>query len=236
MRPLVAKVKVGDVLHGTRNLRNYLRTASILSRVENVAHGVMGHCLSSVYTPSKNDEFVVAVNAWGMFGVWCPRDNLVLLWSNPTKRQVERHGMPGRMSPADFATWFVRTSERKPNLTTWPKFAYNMWAYLHMNAIQARNVGYVYGNNRMEPFTAHRSFEQWSERNDTQSFVRAAIKRGMTRFKLGGAVSISSGGNGCGPSMSDLETMERSLRDHLSNPRLRRKVEDSGIPIKGKYI
>ena len=233
MRPLVAKVKVGDVLYGTRNLRSYLRTASLLQRVEAVANGVTESRLKKVYAPSKDDEFVVAVNAWGNFGVWCARENLMLLWINPEKTRVAQGLEALRMTPAHFAYWFVRTKGRKPDLREWPPYAYNLWVYLQLNAI-ASNGGQsglqLPGHDKYQAFNGHAVFQGAGARVDVQNYGRAAIKRGLTRPKLGGMTSVTSG-RGCGPSTWEVKEMEKSLREYLSNPRVRRKVTESGVKL-----
>ncbi len=232
MRPLVAKVKVGDVLHSTRNLRNYLRTSSLLQRVEGVRQGKDRTRLKALHTPSKDDEFVVAVNAWGVFGVWCKRDSLVIIWSDPRKESdgsVSTHASRG-MTPDRFAHWFVRTKYRQPDLREWPRYAYNMWAFLQLNAL-ASTPDYQGGwrLDRYHPFNFHTWLANMGDHQNVQNHVRTAIKKGFTRSKLGGKTNISPGGGGSGPKITDMESMQESLRKLLSNPRFRNKVTESGI-------
>ena len=70
MRPVIPKVRVGDILLGTKNLRNWLQTASLLNYVNQLGNQHYANSTKgSLYLPSKKDRFVVAVNAWETFAV-----------------------------------------------------------------------------------------------------------------------------------------------------------------------
>lgn len=85
MRPLIPRVRPGDILKGTRNLRNWLQTASVLNYLTHIRHGEYGgseEAKKKLYTPSKDDEFIVTVNAWGMFGAYSRNKDVILLFRN----------------------------------------------------------------------------------------------------------------------------------------------------------
>lgn len=157
MLPVVPKVRVGDVLYATRNLRNWLQTASLMYSLKHIAEG--GNWRGSrrvVFTPRKNDRYVVCVNTGVVFAVFNPdperemaplffinkpnRDQSLVLSSGkkmPIATRARKNKTPKidvRMSPALFSTWFVRTDERLPDLREWPDYAYALWAGLQLNA------------------------------------------------------------------------------------------------------
>ncbi len=93
MKPLISRIRAGDVLYGTRNLRMYLQTAS-LYRVVNYATKCAGGVdplvwdgAPSLYVPKKDDKFIVAVNTHNRFAVWSPNQKAVLLFLNPVQSQ-----------------------------------------------------------------------------------------------------------------------------------------------------
>ncbi|KKL80965.1 hypothetical protein LCGC14_1999490 [marine sediment metagenome] len=161
MLPVVPKVRVGDILYATRNLRNWLQTASLMYSVKHIRNGGSARSSKSViYTPKREDKYVVCVNAGLVFAVFIPGQELVLFFINRTektsgkamqfqalnpiteggrrdlqkKKGVSREN-DDRMSPSLFSTWFVRSNEKMPDLRQWPDHPYAAWASLQMNAI-----------------------------------------------------------------------------------------------------
>ena len=161
MLPVVPKVRVGDILYATRNLRNWLQTASLMYSVKHIRNGGSARSSKSViYTPGRGDKYVVCVNAGLVFAVFVPGQELVLFFINRTektsgkamqfqalnpiteggrrdlqkKKGVSREN-DDRMSPSLFSTWFVRSNEKMPDLRQWPDHPYAAWASLQMNAI-----------------------------------------------------------------------------------------------------
>jgi len=159
--PVVPKVRVGDILYATRNLRNWLQTASLMYSVKHIRNGGSARSSKSViYTPKREDKYVVCVNAGLVFAVFIPGQELVLFFINRTektsgkamqfqalnpiteggrrdlqkKKGVSREN-DDRMSPSLFSTWFVRSNEKMPDLRQWPDHPYAAWASLQMNAI-----------------------------------------------------------------------------------------------------
>jgi hypothetical protein len=96
--PVVPKVRVGDVLYATRNLRNWLQTASLMYSVKHVRDGgSLRNAKSVIYTPKRGDKYVVCVNAGKVFSVFVVDRDLTLFFVNAPqgpdpKRKVLKHG------------------------------------------------------------------------------------------------------------------------------------------------
>jgi len=220
MHPLIAKVKVGDVLHGTRNLRNYLRTVSLKHAIACISQEEFTNGPAKIYTPSKKDDFVVAVNSWGRFGVWCGRENVMLLWINPR----DASNVPLRMSPSLFANWFVRTPRRRPGLSEWPLPAYNMWVLFQLNAAAVMPPIF---NLEESAFYLATSLGLYANREKMREAAQEAIQQGLTRTKV--ANSKPERFPVAGPRLADIVHMERSIRQSLADLRTRKKVAKSGL-------
>ena len=212
MLPVVPKVRVGDILYATRNLRNWLQTASLMYSVKHIRNGGSPRSSKSViYTPKREDKYVVCVNAGLVFAVFVPGQELVLFFINTTgdrtrkgatraiaravetvakKKKVGRE-RDDRMSPSLFSTWFVRSNERMPDLRQWPDHPYAAWASLQMNAIS------VNGDYRLT-IALPRQYDsifypnmgglgnfgagkRSKDRGTVRSCLQYAIKIGMTR-------------------------------------------------------
>lgn len=159
MKPLISKVRPGDILLGTRNLRAYLQTVSlyrILTHNQGPRKRHNGRYAGpKLYIPSKQDSFVVAANTSECFATWCSNQNVVLLFINPVqsgqlpKSIEETHSFSNfvaqkgvdnqttlRMSPNIFSSWFMKTRFKKPDLREWPGYAYHMHACFHLGLVR----------------------------------------------------------------------------------------------------
>jgi len=222
MRPIVPKVRVGDVLLGTKNLRNWLQTASLLSYVQ----GLAGHSYrtKNLYIPAKKDRFIVAVNAWETFGVWgLDQDqDAIILFCNPGQsRRVagedEIEWNP-TMTPALFAQWFIRTRGRQPDLLSWPNHAYYLWGSLQMNAISNshKRLGYSIPAAHDRAFHSHETND--APKEVVKERVVTAIRYGLTRQKA--KRSRPGGSRRVGPTLGEIQSMRRQISNFTANPRV----------------
>ena len=236
MHPVIPKVRVGDILLGTKNLRNWLHTASLLSYVNQLADP---HCRnpkkSSLYLPTKKDRFVVAVNAWETFAVWGLGRDTVVLFCNPVTppsgRSPQPRGHSDRdqsepaMSPALFAQWFIRTQGKRPDLlNTWPNHAYYLWASLQMNGISNPNhrLSYTLAPGIEAPFTTH--LHNDSSKGPIREHVEQDIRYGLPRHKQRRRSVI--GYRAYGPSLRDISRWRENIREVTSNPRVMKKLKE----------
>lgn len=238
MHPLIPKVKVGDILLGTRNLRSYLRTVSVLECLNRLYTGLgKQQSRADLYTPSKAREYIVACNAWNMFGVWEQSSNVVVLFANPSTT-----GEPPLMDPKIFAHWFIRTKDKSLDRTSWPEHAINLWAFLHMNAISLpRNgQGFMLAERYNLPFTLADKLQQLDRTDHALNYVRGAIKRGYTRPSAPRIHFIRPPGRGIGPAWSRMSDYRQQIRELICNPRIRHRLhKDLGMDAKhfdAKYV
>jgi hypothetical protein len=78
-------------LYATRNLRNWLQTASLLHSAKHVREG--GSLKGSkgiIYTPNKKDRYTVCVNAGLVFAVFVAEKELILFFVNSPDREREK--------------------------------------------------------------------------------------------------------------------------------------------------
>lgn len=159
MLPVIPKVRVGEVLHGTRHLRSWLQISSVLAYFENIslnsAFKPLKHVKDLIHCPSKKDRYVVAVNQGHVFAVWGVDKPLVLTFQNykdsantnrayrtdisksgPFKWSTVPPEPPKKcqqhMSPEIFAHWFIRCNDYLPDLKQWPEYAVRIWAAFQM--------------------------------------------------------------------------------------------------------
>ncbi len=282
MLPVVPKVRVGDVLYATRNLRNWLQTASLKSAA-NYAHegGVGGRVAKSIiYTPKRTDKYVVCVNTGRVFAVFIheenPKDEMggkILFFINPLaapkyrpisagrpvgapsrgyrvsipgpssnkkKKKTSAPKEEGRMSPALFSTWFVRSTEKMPDLRLWPTPFYAVWASLQMNAGSIRgdyklalsmpqNHDYLFfPHMRVGALGPFGGGKRMRDRGAIRASLQFAIKVGKTRQdaqdqNVGSGAGVSTT-RGFGPRLSDIPLFRKVIRNHLQNPRTRKSV------------
>lgn len=238
MRPVIPRVRVGDVLKGTRNLRHWLQTAATLNYLNNLRHnyGDSNKAKECIYTPSKNDEFLVTVNAWGVFGVYSVNKDVVLLFINRSKEYHKRMHRPLLMDPTIFSKWFIRTPRKCPDLETWPLFPYYMRACLHLNVSSMKhemNTPQMQIMNGPEgPFQMHSNQVGGWEKASLKAFVQASTPKGITRP---GAWNWISAYMGHGPRMEDLEPMRGEIMRLCSNPRLLQKIKSDKELYYGEF-
>lgn len=226
MQPLVPKIRVGEVLRGTRNLRHWLRTASILYNLERL-HGNGLSFLDpslgkNLYAPQKDDSFIVAANTPFHFCVWSPRQSITLIFMNPTGRHV-RDTEP-HMNPSLFATWFVRTNEYNLDLSKWPHFAYFIWGMVQMNALALPGQGYNLnvGRHYVTPFRFHTDLNNPELRNTVAGFVHRTGMWGRLRpstFKACHTRRYGVDNVGYGPRLQHMQSMQTNIREYLFHAR-----------------
>lgn len=245
MRPLIPRVRVGDVLKGTRNLRYYLQTASTLKYLQEIRHGHSVERLRRrIYRPSKNDKFLVTVNAWGLFGVYSLDTEVILLFGNPTIRPKNSTRSPNgrlssiqpkmpemRMNPTIFSQWFIRTHIKMIDLREWKSSAYYMRAALHLNLanIRSDNIpSYYFQHGQSGIFEGHMNGEGW-QRDTLRALSSEWAPRGVTR--VGAPTGKNNPGGGFGPRLEEIEDMRREIFQLCTNPRVaqRLKVEENDI-------
>lgn len=226
MRPVVPKVRVGEILHGTRNLRHWLRLASTVRSMEDVRSAkemgiVVGGSKKELHTPSKLDTFVVSSNMEPCFSVWGSNQNVVLLFINPHREFRGR--LSNRMDPSLFSQWFTRSEDLQPDLRTWPSHAYTLWACLQMGCWGRDDSGVRFPfrpDSQREAFALHDGLNQ-VDRNRAAQGVKAAIGRGAVRAH--NVMFTHADGEllrGFGPKLSDLAVMKRRLTELAQDPRV----------------
>jgi hypothetical protein len=221
---------VGDVLHGTKNLRRYVRTCSLLRylKVLDTGRSNKGNRTDLLYTPNKEDKFVVALNRDGDFCVWGTNKHLVLAFMN-------NNGKMKGMSPSIFARWFVRTQDRVPDLKEWPLYARYIWG--------AGQLGARYNVETRLPFHSQQvgrtpleeipfQYSLHNPRNTDSATIRHAVEEAVISGRFRGDPEGASRGKGkkrgvsvlsscpSGPDLSMLPTITREVETLLRNPRL----------------
>lgn len=228
MKPVVQKVRVGDVLLGTKNLRNYLRTCSMLRYFQMLdrKYGRMKDPTSLIYTPNKQDQFVVAVNNHGNFAVWGPNQNIILMFINGSSSGLL--GTSPRMNPNIFAQWFVRTQNKIPEVKKWPVHVHYLWGSVHMNAWRNRGTALqtrleMGENTENEPFVlADALGVDDFDRSLITHAVKESITRGVFRNLPNNKNVIPQlcGGEGFGPRLDKLPYLRKKIETLMKNPRL----------------
>jgi hypothetical protein len=231
LRPLIPRVRIGDILLGTRNLRRYLQTAATLSYVKEVGAGVSaGRARAVLYRPSKEDQFLVTVNAWEVFGAHGLNCPVTLLFANPTTGGPAGRSVAGnssRMNPTLFSKWFIRTPRRMVDLADWPAWACYMKMSLHLNLGNSRDPNapaFNYGSGCRSPFTTQRGKPPWTK-NQLIAALEEWAPRGITRLApaRGGGKTMHRGG--CGPLFDEIPAMQDEIRERCSNPRIARHLK-----------
>jgi hypothetical protein len=246
VRPLIPRVRVGDVLKGTRNLRYYLQTASTLKYLQEIKHGAGAARArrQNIYRPAKNDKFLVTVNAWGLFGVYNLDTEVILLFGNPTIRPKNstrstlgrlssiQPKMPDmRMNPTIFSQWFIRTHIKMVDLRDWKDPAYYMRSVLHLNLanIRSDNVpSYYFQHGQSGIFDGYMNGEGW-QRDNLLHLSKAWAARGATR--VGAPTGKNTPGGGFGPRLEEIGGMKREIFQLCTNPRIAQclKAEENDI-------
>ncbi len=246
MRPLIPRVRVGDILKGTRNLRNYLQVASTLNYVTRLNEKATSRkkIKEGIFRPTKEERFLVTVNSWGMFGVCSLDSDVVLLFSNPEQpsspsNQSKAYPLISgskRMDPTIFSKWFIRTTTRKINLREWSDYAYHMRSTLHLNLCSVgRDNGPTFHAQpgASGPFDMSKLIYGMKTRNQSISLLQHWVTRGITRpsaYKSQGSRRRSSAG--FGPLLEETAQMRQEIESLCSNPRIAQRLKAEV----GRYI
>lgn len=235
MKPVVPKIRVGDVLHGTKNLRNYLRTCSLLRYLRHLSevgrYGGKAEASEMLYTPRKDDQFVVASNTDGRFLVWSPNKQVILFFYNG-HRALGNLEPPKRMDAQIFAKWFTRTEMRWPDVTSWPIWAYYFWASIQLNACRNRETSLPFhyhpgpGNNSFfAPFDIHRNVPNNIDPATIKHAVHESIRQGTFRNE-GKAQTHFFSGHTHGPRLEDVRAMRDEIRHLTRDPRMLSRAKE----------
>ena len=142
MLPVVPKVRVGDVLYATRNLRNWLQTASLMYSVKHVHDGgSLRGSKSVIYAPKRKDRYVVCVNAGLVFAVFVPERELTLFFVNTVdsragkealKKQLGfvpsvHYAQPGASRPAPGANYQKKKKSKRDTGTRMSPSLFSTW-------------------------------------------------------------------------------------------------------------
>jgi hypothetical protein len=178
--------------------------------------------VKELYTPQKDDTFVVAANTPFCFCVWSARKNITLVFINPHGKYLP-NGQP-YMSPDLFATWFVRTGGYFLDLNQWPNYAYYLWVMVQMNALTLPNEAHAIrlSSTHAYPFQFHNDVNNVQVRDNVAKYVQQSATRGRLRYanlktwhtKLYGESFV-----GYGPLIKQILSMQVDIRSYLSNPR-----------------
>ncbi len=241
MKPVVPKVRVGDVLHGTKNLRNYLRTCSLIRYFKSLelspTRASEKQAKSLLYTPNKQDEFVVAVNSSGRFCVWSTNMDVIMIFKN-SEKSSSPHPDAVRMDPSIFAQWFVRTSGRRPVVRQWPLQAHYLWGALQINAqinpetrLPVAGLGGTPTEDVPFCYTASlpiRKVDRATIQHAVMESIAYGSFRNLPRAKKN--VPMPYPGAGTGPNLKSLPALRADLKNLLRNPRLvARAKKESGL-------
>ena len=237
MRPLIPRIQPGDILKGTRNLRNYLQTAATLNYLNDISHGLVPtmKAKKGIYRPDKDEKFLVTVNAWGMFGACALNSDITLLFCNPKvpsrsprarKDFVPMCVGPIRMDPTIFSKWFIKTSAKKTDLHQWSSYAYHMWVSLHLNMNSLGGDGGLVlrtPDGPTGPFTLHNHNVGAYSRKTLSTLVLQGVTRGITRPTAQSGRNMP--GDGCGPQLKDTLQMREEIDRLCTNPRISQKLK-----------
>ncbi len=240
MRPLIPRVRVGDILKGTRNLRNYLQTASTLNYVTSLIEKSRKKAKESIFYPTKEERFLVTVNSWGMFGICSLDSNVVLLFSNPagpakSSTQNKNHSPSliafgnKRMDPTIFSKWFIRTTEKRTDLREWSDYAYHMRVTLHLNLCSiGRDHGPTFHAQpgASGPFCMSQQDYGMKTRQKSTLLLQHWIVRGITRpSSHKSRAQLRSVPTGFGPLLEETAQMRQEIESLCSNPRIAQKLK-----------
>lgn len=264
MKPIIPKVHVGDILLGTKNLRNWLQTASIFRYLTVLKNGIPWDAgivkNYNIYTPSKDDKFVVAVNIGNSFLVWQIGQNITILFVNgksktmtkpnilappepefkileQTQHVNKKFSAKMKMDPSIFSKWFIRTEGKRPDLlNSWPDYAYQFWGSLQMNGVSNReNPIRVRVTNLIDfPFTTH------LDNTQPKTFIREQVKDTIKKGIIRGSNDKNTYVNGrgpYGPSLDDIHRLRRQIHEIMNNSRVAKKLEtDVGFRLPSSIL
>ncbi len=252
MRPLIPRVRPGDILKGTRNLRNYLSTASTLSYLHQISTSARHNRARKrqIYRPSKSEQFLVTVNVRGVFAVYAMSESVILFFANgredatpkpfalsngltvPRKKINYRFGNPEsdliRMDPTIFSQWFIRTPGKITNVRHWPSYAHYMWMALHLNMVsivsaEAPLFHIMEGPAGPFEMAGHETPKMWT-REALVGHFRRWVVRGVTRPNNPWHQQIAGGT--FGPQLKDIAGMRRTIQELCTNPRTAKTFQE----------
>lgn len=255
MKPVVPKIRVGDVLLGTKNLRSYLRMCSLIRCLRGLEEGsgqTGEEAKSLLYTPGKGDEFVVVANNYDRFCVWGINKDVLLVFVNNT---INPTGMcTPRMNGRIFAQWFIHTNDRLPDMSSWPLYAHFTWATMQMNAwlnpecvLRVRYCPAQDERMADSPFLGARKMMNLGTTQDTiANAVAVSLSRGIFRREPSRGIAKPAvtpskrintfapttniyNGHAIGPEISDLGILRETLQDLVQKPRILAKAGGLGI-------
>ncbi len=235
MRPLIPRVRPGDILKGTRNLRNYLQTTATLNLLQELSAENLNP-QGTDYHPTKDEGFLVTANAWDTFGVVGLDSGVTLLFINPATPSVQKlRGLPEpRMNPTMFSQWFIRTSEKKVDLSEWSDFAHYMWASFHLNLNNSPRKGmsrWAFQPGYPGIFLYSTWDHDLSKRILSEAILYATV-RGSTRPRANpsSATRHSRGvhSSGFGPRLEEIPGMRSEIRGLCHNPRVTQRLMKEG--------
>ena len=232
MNAVVPKIRVGDVLLGTKNLRNYIRTCSQLRYLNHLSRKRKGlhNIKTPLYTPNKQDKFIVAVNNNTRFAVWSSNQNVILFFGNSPSSPEEFKPV---MDREIFAQWFLKTPGRNPNVSDWPIQAHFLWASIHKNAVMNPNKRLIFKhpplNLEDKPFIISSSIRYKEDyRKVIQQGVREAIHFGNFKKKF-------KYSNACGPKLDDLPKLREGLKYRMEDTRIATEAKNAGIDLNNNF-
>lgn len=223
MLPVVPKVRVGDVLFGTRHLRQWIHASSQNSYIESIYQGVpdLGR---KIISPSKDCQFIVAANSGRHFLTWSPFENLAILFVNSGKGSE-------RMRPDLFAHWFIRTPGRHAQLAAWPEWAFGMWAFLQMGLCMHKDFRMHLPQTAQLPFDLHRMVTKPYPRVQALAAILNVAAQGLLR---GRSNPPTVWPYSYGPRPEDAAMFQRNTEDMSRHPRviafLRKNQKPGGQP------
>lgn len=237
MQPVVPKIRVGDVLRGTKNLRNWLQAKSLLALALLVqARHYDREPENQLFTPRKDSKYIVLVNAWETFIAGDFANNACIIFCNgKVPGQVEPEM---RMSPGKFATWFIRTKERCPDLKAWPDWAYRHWLSLQMNLCGSKHQRHpvMIQPGPSGPFLMAQDFVAGPHfRADKKEILQTEIPRGITRVKT--RRPPVNNGLAHGPRLEDFAEDQEAIRKVTTNLRILKSIEQKlGASLHDSYV
>lgn len=242
MKPVVPKVRVGDVLCGTRNLRNYLRTCSLARYLTAVGSGMVRkeQLGRLIHAPSRNDAFVVAANAHGRFCVWSPQGDIVLIFLNTDRDAPNHPRFADTMNKKLFAQWFTRTPARWPETRKWPLYAQFLRAGLHFNAI--RNQGFHI--HFSPPGRASAAWDlpfDFAQRNVSNRLDQATIQQAIQEAILTGVFRNAGprswwAPTSAGPTLEALRDFREEVHRLSRHPRIASKLNKDHLAGLGPFL
>lgn len=225
-KPLIPKVRVGEILHGTRNLRNYLKYAgwvyllsyNELSLIRSSATGLKKLIAERTYFPRKDDEFVVLANSSYSFCVWGKNKDTFIFFINPHEKYKRlKPNEEIRMSPQIFSTWFTKTNSFNLKTNEWPLAASYVRSALHLEARLNKETHLPFQVSTNQCRIPKEIFEhlkitppEYVKQSRNKLALYESIKEGNFRRGLFRSTHPTEG-KAAGLLYSDIESMKKSI-------------------------